>query len=139
MADFLSVQNLRAGAPRRHLGRHKACAGPSAPRPSVALRVRAMRPWITRLRAADRVRLRGRTSEFHRHAAEEEPADGIVGADVGVLVTGVFLVEDRRLLVADVVDANAYGRVHRLDVIRERDVVIYLRAAAERRNGALIV
>src|SRR5690349_6607756 len=71
---------------------------------------------------------RAARSELDGHATPVIPAHQIEIAGVGIRVQGVVRVQERRLLVAHVVDADIEPRVPRFEVIAELDVVIDGRA-----------
>jgi hypothetical protein len=57
--------------------------------------------------------------ELHGHAGAVEPADRIVRVDVRIGIGNVGLVQERRQLVENVVDADLHERVDRLDMVAE--------------------
>src|SRR5215467_497416 len=67
-------------------------------------------------------------SELHGDASEVVPAHQVEVRGIGIRVVRVVRIEERRLLVAHVVDAEIEPRVPRLEVVAEREVVIDGRA-----------
>src|SRR6185312_17264664 len=88
-----------------------------------------VRPWTTG--PASGAPPAVRRSELHGDASEVVATHQVEVRRVRVRVVRVVREEERRLLVADVVDADVEPRVPRFEVVAERDVVIDGRAEVE--------
>src|SRR5215471_15927659 len=69
--------------------------------------------------------------KLHSEPRPIEAPDRIERVRVDIAVDGVVVVDDRRLLVAQVVDADVDAGVEPLDVVADGDVVIDARAVLQ--------